>query len=416
MEVTIAVMTGKGSIRHNNRSFTAANVDKERTHLNVVFCNDDLKTVYHELFDEAVAAYNAGKKKTRDKIPDYYEHIRQGKQEKLFHESIFQIGNLGDCACGTENGDRAAAALTAFAESFQERNPHLRVFNMVLHLDEATPHLHIDFVPVATEQTRGLATRVSLKQALKQQGFVGRSRNETEWKFWMEREKETLKAFAAEQGFEVISLGSTRPHMELTEYKAAVRELESVRQAAEEEERRNTALRAENKALEGSQKLLKRAEKVKLALDEIKPEKAAFGTVKGVTVEDIDKLKAMAVRGAAAEQRVRELESENRRLNAKIPSPLRQLEERQRLDRLNRMNADLAAENEYLRGCLDSERSFTDRLLDAIENMLDYIEEHLPERLKPVIDAAKKLLPTQEKQEEAVENSKHENKKENVEL
>lgn len=135
-----------------------------------------------------------------------------------------------------------------------------------------------------------------------------------------------------------------------------------------------------------------------------------------MTVEDIDKLKAMAVRGAAAEQRVRELESENRRLNAKIPSPLRQLEERQRLDRLNRMNADLAAENEYLRGCLDSERSFTDRLLDAIENMLDYIEEHLPERLKPVIDAAKKLLPTQEKQEEAVENSKHENKKENVEL
>ena len=80
------------------------------------------------------------------------------------------------------------------------------------------------------------------------------------------------------------------------------------------------------------------------------------------------------------------------------------------------MNADLAAENEYLRGCLDSERSFTDRLLDAIENMLDYIEEHMPERLKPVIDAAKKLLPTQEKQEEAVENSKHENKKENVEL
>ena len=150
MEVTIAGMTGKGSIRHNNRSFTAANVDKERTHLNVVFCNDDLKTVYHELFDEAVAAYNAGKKKTRDKIPDCYEHIRQGKQEKLFHESIFQIGNLGDCACGTENGDRAAAALTAFAESFQERNPHLRVFNMVLHLDEATPHLHIDFVPVAT--------------------------------------------------------------------------------------------------------------------------------------------------------------------------------------------------------------------------------------------------------------------------
>ena len=50
--------------------------------------------VYHELFDEALAAYNAKKKKTRDKIPDYYEHIRQSKQEKLFHEAIFQIGNM----------------------------------------------------------------------------------------------------------------------------------------------------------------------------------------------------------------------------------------------------------------------------------------------------------------------------------
>mgnify|MGYP001135705427 CR=1 FL=1 len=87
-------MTGRGSIRHNNRSFSAANVDRSRSGQNVTFCNEDLKKVYHELFDEALAAYNAKKKKTRDKIPDYYEHIRQSKQEKLFHEAIFQIGNL----------------------------------------------------------------------------------------------------------------------------------------------------------------------------------------------------------------------------------------------------------------------------------------------------------------------------------
>ena len=87
-------MTGRGSIRHNNRSFSAANVDRSRSEQNITFCNDDLKQVYHELFDEALAAYNAKKKKTRDKIPNYYEHIRQSKQEKLFHEAIFQIGNM----------------------------------------------------------------------------------------------------------------------------------------------------------------------------------------------------------------------------------------------------------------------------------------------------------------------------------
>ena len=101
---TISGMTGRGSIRHNNRSFTAANVDRSRTGQNVTFCNEDLKQVYHEIFDEALAAYNAKKKKTRDKIPDYYEHIRQSKQEKLFHEAIFQIGNLNDCGCGSPGG------------------------------------------------------------------------------------------------------------------------------------------------------------------------------------------------------------------------------------------------------------------------------------------------------------------------
>ncbi|MFR6711975.1 MAG: plasmid recombination protein [Ruminococcus sp.] len=152
---TISGMTGRGSIRHNNRRFSAANIDRSRTEQNVTFCNDDLKQVYHEIFDEALEAYNAGKKKTRDKIPDYYEHIRQSKQEKLFHEAIFQIGNLNDCGCGTEGGQRAAEALIEYAKSFQERNPHLHVFNMVLHMDEATPHLHVDYIPVATEQTRG---------------------------------------------------------------------------------------------------------------------------------------------------------------------------------------------------------------------------------------------------------------------
>lgn len=74
-------------------------------------------------------------------------------------------------------------------ECYQERNPHLYVFNMVLHMDEATPHLHVDYIPVATEQTRGLSTRVSMKQALKQQGFTGVGQKQTEWKAWMDRER-----------------------------------------------------------------------------------------------------------------------------------------------------------------------------------------------------------------------------------
>ena len=290
---TISGMMGRGSIRHNNREFTAANVDRNRSGQNIVFVNEDLKQVYHELFDEALESYNAGKKKTRDKIPDYYEHIRQSKQEKLFHEAIFQIGNLSDCGCGSEGGQRAAGALTEFAKTFQERNPHLRVFNMVLHMNEATPHLHVDYIPVATEQTRGLSVRVSMKQALKQQGFTGT---------WMDREKDALTEIAQRHEFEIISLGSNRRHMDLPEYRAAIQGAEAVQEqtaAATQEltdlQEQKTELKREIKSLSGASAALKAAERVRVDFDTIRPEKTLTGAVKGVTVEQIRDLKAAAM-------------------------------------------------------------------------------------------------------------------------
>ena len=259
---TISGMMGPGSISHNNRKFFAANVDQSRTEQNVTYCNDNLKQVYHEIFDEALAAYNAKKKKTRDKITDYYEHIRQGKQEKLFHEAIFQIGNLEDCGCGSPGGERAAAALKEFAESFRERNPHLRVFNMVLHMDEATPHLHVDFIPVATEQSRGLSTRVSMKQALKQQSFESQGRKQTEWNAWMDREKAALKEIAQVHEFEIISLGGGRPHMDLPQYREAAQRLEAVQEQVTAGEHDIAELEKQKKALQGTVRRLQAAEKV----------------------------------------------------------------------------------------------------------------------------------------------------------
>ena len=327
-------MTGRGSIRHNNRSFSAANVDRSRSEQNVTFCNEDLKKVYHELFDEALAAYNAKKKKTRDKIPDYYEHIRQSKQEKLFHEAIFQIGNLTDCGCGSPGGERAAAALKEFAESFQERNPHLRVFNMVLHMDEATPHLHVDFVPVATEQSRGLSTRVSMKQALKQQGFEGLGRKQTEWKAWMEREKESLTEIAQAHEFEIISLGGGRPHMELPEYRAAAQRLEAIQEQV-----------------------------------------------------------------TAAEQKVRELKVENQQLQQKIPSMKEKLKEAQERQRLENENRQLKVQVEYLEEDLSRARGFSARLQEGIGAVLDFLDRHLPEQFRPLVEKARELLPVPEVQQ-----------------
>ena len=393
MGVTISGMTGRGSIRHNNRLFSAANIDRSRSGLNVTFCQEDLKQVYHQVFDEALAAYNAKKKKTRDKIPDYYEHIRQGKQEKLFHEVIFQIGNKDDCGCGSLAGDRAAAVLKEFAETFRERNPHLRVFNAVLHMDEATPHIHIDFVPVATEQTRGLQTRVSMKQALKQQGFTSLGRNMTEWRAWMEREKQTLAELAQAHEFEIVSLGGGRKHMDLPEYRAAAQRLEAVQEQVIAADQELADLEKQKKALGGTVKALKAAEKVRVRLDTIQPEKTLTGAVKGVTVEQVEQLKAAALRGVQAEQRAKEAEAENRRLQGMIPSTKEKLREAQAQQRVEQENRRLRVDNEYLQEQLEEERSFSARLLAGIDAALDYLWEHLPEPLRPIIEKAQQLIP-----------------------
>ena len=400
---TISGMMGQGSIRHNNREFTAANVDRDRSGQNIVFVNEDLKQVYHELFDAALEIYNAGKKKTRDKIPDYYEHIRQSKQEKLFHEAIFQIGNLSDCGCGAEGGRRAAEALTEFAKTFQERNPHLRVFNMVLHMDEATPHLHVDYIPVATEQTRGLSTRVSMKQALKQQGFTGLGRKQTEWKAWMDREKDMLTEIAQQHEFEIISLGSNRRHMDLPEYRAAIQEAEAVQEqtvASTQEltdlQEQRTELKREIKSLSGASAALKAAERVRVDFDAIRPEKTLTGAVKGVTVEQIRELKAAAMSGAASKQENVELKKENAalrkdkaELQKKVPSIMDRMEAAAKQNQLER----LRYENMELKEALEEERSFSDRLLEGIDRVLDMLERHLPKQLLDLVDKARDLLP-----------------------
>ena len=396
---TISGMTGRGSIRHNNRSFSAANIDRSRTEQNVTYCNDDLKQVYHEIFDEALAAYNAKKKKTRDKITDYYEHIRQGKQEKLFHEAIFQIGNLEDCGCGSTGGERAAAALKEFAESFQERNPHLRVFNMVLHMDEATPHLHVDFIPVATEQSRGLSTRVSMKQALKQQGFVSLGRKQTEWNAWMEREKAALTEIAQAHEFEIISLGGGRPHMDLPEYRAAAQRLEAVQEQVTAAEHDMAELEKQRKALQGTVRRLQAAEKVRVDLEAIQPERTLTGAVRGVTVEQVEDLKAAAIRGTVAEHDVRELKEENRQLRSRLPSVKEQLKEAEEQQRLLNENYDLRVEVEYLTESLNSERDFSSRLLEGIGAVLDFLDRHLPEQFRPLVEKARELLPVPELQQ-----------------
>ena len=219
-------MVGKGSVNHNSRKFKAENVNGERTHLNNDYCNESIKKVYHTLFDDALKRYNEKQTRADRRIGNYYEKIRNSKQEKPFHEIILQIGDMVTMSSESENGLLAQRILDEYYQGFQERNPYLKVFSAHLHMDETTPHLHIDFVPFTTGSKRGLDTRVSLKQALANQGFKGGTRGDTEWNQWVSSEKEALAVVMERHGVEWERKGTHEKHLSVLDYKKQEREKE----------------------------------------------------------------------------------------------------------------------------------------------------------------------------------------------
>ena len=226
MKRTISAMCGKGSLTHNRRDFIAENVDSSRTPFNVEYRNEDIRAVYHELFDDALARYNEKQTRKDRVIDDYYEKIRTGKQEKLFEELIIQIGNKDDMNATSENGQLARQMLDEYMQSFQQRNPTLRVFSAHLHMDEATPHLHIDFIPFTTGSKRGLETRVSLKKSLEALGFTGGTKSHTELNRWIESEKQALASIMARHDIEWEQKGTHEEHLSVLDYKKQERSKE----------------------------------------------------------------------------------------------------------------------------------------------------------------------------------------------
>ena len=241
-------MTGKGSVNHNSRKFHAKNTDPERSYLNVEYCNENIKDVYHELFDEALVRYNEKQTRNDRRIDDYYEKIRSGKQEKPFHEIILQIGDRETMGAETQEGRLAAKILDEYMQDFQRRNPTLRVFSAHLHMDEATPHLHIDFVPYTTGSKRGLDTRVSLKQALTALGFKGGTRQETELNQWVADEKQQLASIMLEHGIEWEQKGTHEKHLSLLDFekKERAKEVSMLEKQKSELEEHNAIMQEVN--------------------------------------------------------------------------------------------------------------------------------------------------------------------------
>ena len=236
MGKTISFVKGKGSISHNNRDFIAENVDRNRTAWNVEYIKQPIREAYDQLFGEAIAEYNAKQKRKDRKVTDYLNDIKNsGNGEKQFYEIVVQIGKKDDTGVLDSEGNlsvdakAASEILDEYARSFQERNPNLYLFNAVLHMDEATPHLHLDYIPVAHGYKTKMHTRNSLTKALQEMGIAPAvSKTDNETTHWQEREREYLKGLCLERGIEVEILGVKRDNYTIPEYKVAMRATEEL--------------------------------------------------------------------------------------------------------------------------------------------------------------------------------------------
>ncbi len=227
--LSISFRVDSGFLDHNNRVITAHNVDVSRSSDNITYIKIDLRQFYEQVFGAALAEYNAKQKRADREIPDYYEHVKKSGKGKLFYEVVVQFGDLHDCGLGSVNWNTAKSMLDNYMREFEQRNPNLKVFNAVMHLDESTPHLHIDFVPMAHKGQRGLSLKNSMSGALREQGFFSSNKMQNEWTAWSESERSVMEQILLKHGLRREDKNVHRPHLSVDDYKKAAQEAENIR-------------------------------------------------------------------------------------------------------------------------------------------------------------------------------------------
>ncbi|HDR7361520.1 TPA: plasmid recombination protein [Bacillus toyonensis] len=206
----------QSSLSHNNRENIHGNpgIDPSRLDENIYFVQKDIRSVYKDVFQEAVDKYNEKQKRNDRKIDDYYDKIHKDDKTHEQRELVVAIGEGKD---DSKYRETKKEALKQYADAFQERNPNLAVYNMVLHDDEANPHLHINYVP-NFESSRGLTRRVGMDRALQQQGVEGTGRKLIA--HWRALETAYIEQLAKEHipNFERANVGSHK-YMKVRQYK-----------------------------------------------------------------------------------------------------------------------------------------------------------------------------------------------------
>ena len=221
MSVSLKKSTTKTNIDHNNRTMSDkekernSHIDYERSDENKYLIQEDIRDLYKREFGEALENYNAKQRRSDRKIKDYYKHIEASKKTSTQQEMIIQIGDKDDFS-NNENREIVNTILEEWFHDFEKRNPNLKVYNAVIHNDEASPHMHLNFVPVASGYKRGLEKQVAFDRAIIQQDST---LNKTRpFEDWREKEVQLLEQKLLERGIERKIVG-TNEYKDVNDYK-----------------------------------------------------------------------------------------------------------------------------------------------------------------------------------------------------
>ena len=379
-----SVVNGSGYLNHNERKFTRSNVDKLRIKYNVVLKSQTVEETYQQLFSDTIEEYNAKQKiATRKKSVDGYlkdlqENAHKKGAEKPFYEVIVQIGDMYDCNCvnNPNEAERAKQALTEYFHTFQERNPNLKVFHATIHMDEQTPHLHLDYIPIAEGcYKQGMQRKNSLSKALELQGLgKHKSQYDNAAVRWQEQERKALKEIAKKYDFEIVDQGKAgEKHLSVQEFK------EKELKRSKEIER--LAENIEIKSTLGFNKHIPASELTRInRLNQLSEERNLELNQREEKIEHKEKLldqeiaKTKAVQDASAD--------EVQQLNIRLNQIKRELElAKEKTDKLEKLEERLEYYNRINESNKDEIKYLKNKISDMEEEQSQLIEESISNRM-----------------------------------
>lgn len=317
MNASISFNVGrKTSISHNNRDNIYGNPDinLDKTKDNIYYIQKDIKELYQEVFNSSVEEYNKSQKREDRKIKDYYKKILQDKKTEHQREIVVAVGRHNDDIPKDIKKD----ILNQYMTDFQKRNESLKVYNAVMHLDEANPHLHINYVPVSSYE-KGMKLRVSQKRVFKELGFDS-------FEDWINSETGYIEKLMNEKGIERHSVGSHK-YLNVKEYKEYKDNIKALEVKLE-------ALERDLKALEGVESSFDK-------IDSIKAKKSPLGAKISVKEDDYKLLIDLSKKSLVLSSKVNALQGKVENLGSELDKKTLGIDERLQLHKLKSENKDL---------------------------------------------------------------------------